>query len=301
MKNIIVHADDFAISENAAKTVAQLIKAGAVQSVSIMPNLSTTRTGIELLKPYKDQVMVCVHLNLVEGKCMAGPEQIPLLADKNGLLKLSWFQIMRKSTSPEFQRQTALEFRTQILNTRALLKEAGFTGRLRLDSHQHTHMIPGIFKVVCGLAGELDAEYIRLTREPISPYIKAWRLWKTYNAVDIVKNLLLNLFSLSDRRMLKRLGLEYYYFFGLLITGKMDYGRVVRNLSRMPGERPVELVLHTGRMLETEITPEYNKKAFIKEHISNWRLLETETAERLKQAEIVKKSEKPLLVTDGSF
>lgn len=282
MIKTIVHADDYAISRHVSESIADLIKEGAIQSISVMPNMESTEYGVMLLKPFADRVFVSVHLNLVEGRCVAEPGNIPMLVDKNGFFKLSWIQLMFKSVSLEFRRQVAIELRTQLLRGKTLFSEVGFTGRLRIDSHQHTHMIPGIFRTVCGLAGEFNAEYIRLTREPLTPYIKAVNLWKTYYAVDVIKNVLLNIFSLADRKMLKRIQLEYHYFFGLLLTGKMDYRRVTEILPLMPDERPIEVVLHAGRMLESEITKEYNKKDFIKEHVSNYRLLEIETAQRLK-------------------
>lgn len=281
MSKVIIHADDYAISGNVSKSVVAQIEAGAIHSISVMPNMEATTEGIRLLAPYANQVLTSIHLNLVEGKCVADAKQIPLIADSKGYLKLSWLMIMFKSFSREFRKQAQIEFRAQIEQTDRLLKEAGFTGKIRLDSHQHIHMIPGIFQIVCILAKEYDAEYIRLTREPILPYLREVGLWKTYNPVDVAKNILLNLFSLRDKHMLKRLNLKYNYFFGLLITGKMDYERVAKLMPHMPSGKNLEIVLHAGRMLKSEITKEYNKKDFIKEHISPRRLLELETVERL--------------------
>lgn len=287
MSRIIIHADDYAISENVAKSVAEQVEKGAVQSLSIMPNMAATEAGIERLRPYANQVLTSVHLNLVEGKCVSNPKDIPLLADQNGFFKLSWLQIMMKSAGREFRRQVRTEFDAQTDRTLKLLSKAGFIGRVRLDSHQHIHMIPGLFAVVCSLTSKYDIEYIRLTKEPLLPYMKAKELWKTYSVVNLAKNILLNLFALPDKRLLKRLNLDYNYFFGLLITGKMDYERVSRLLPLMPKKHDLEVVLHVGRMLESEVTKEYNKKDFIREHISSRRLLEVETVERLNDSGII--------------
>lgn len=281
MNNVIIHADDYAISCHVSESVAEQIKAGAIESISVMPNMSTTEAGIKLLSPYADRVLVSVHLNLVEGRCVADKELIPILTDEEGFLKLSWLQIMFKSVRKEFRRQAAIEFRAQIKRTQGLLRQAGFTGRVRLDSHQHIHMIPGIFKTVCGLTREFDVEYIRLTREPLLPFFRVKGLWKTYHVVNFAKNILLNLFAIPNSRLLKSLKLNYNYFFGLLITGRMDYERIIKLIPQMPKDHDLEVVLHAGRMLQSEITEEYNKKDFIKEHISSRRLLELETVERI--------------------
>lgn len=281
MSRVIVHADDYAISNHVSESIVAQVRKGAIQSVSIMPNMKSTKTGIELLAPFSDQVLTSVHLNLVEGRSVSKPEHIPMLVNEKGSFKLSWLQIMIKSCQREFRRQAGIEFKAQIEQVQPLLTEAGFSRRLRLDSHQHIHMIPGLFKTVCSLAGEYDIEYIRLTREPILPFIKARKFWKTYHVVNIAKNILLNLFSIPGIRWLKQLKLEYNYFFGLCFTGKMDYERVSGLIPLMPGRHDLELVVHAGRMLETEITDEYNKKDFIKEHTDARRLLEIETVERL--------------------
>lgn len=281
MSKVIIHADDYAISEHVSESIVSQIETGAIESVSVMPNLTGTEAGIRRLAPYADRVLVSVHLNLVEGRCVADPEDIPLLADRAGYFKLSWLEIMVKSVSREFRRQAGLEFAAQVERTGKLLKEVGFTGKLRIDSHQHIHMIPGLFGVVCQLTKVYGIEYIRLTREPLLPFFQAKELWRTYSVVNLAKNLLLNLFALRDKRLLKRLHLEYHYFFGLLLTGRMDYDRVTRLLPLMPDHHPLEVVLHAGRMFQSEVTEEYNKKDFVKEHTSPNRLLELETVERL--------------------
>ncbi|MEF9955039.1 MAG: ChbG/HpnK family deacetylase [Clostridium sp.] len=281
MSNVLIHADDYAISDHVSESVCELIKKGAIDSISVMPNMKTTESGIAMLAPYVNQVLISIHLNLVEGKCIADPKKIPCLVSPDGFFKLSWMQIMIKSWNREFRIQAAIEFCAQIERTQNMLRTVGFIGRIRIDSHQHIHMIPGLFATVCGLSKEFDIEYIRLTREPLLPFFKATSLWKTYHVVNITKNILMNLFSLWDRRWLKRLKLEYHYFFGLLITGKMDYDRVRYLISLMPHQHTLEVVFHVGRMLESEITDEYNKKSFIREHISSRRLLELETVVRL--------------------
>lgn len=283
MKRVIIHADDYAISRHVSEDIEAQIKNGSIQSVSVMPNMTTTREGIKLLSPYAERLLVSVHLNLVEGKCVSEPSAIPGLADQNGYLKLSWLGIMVRSVSKDFRKQAGTEFRAQIRQVSRLLKEAGFKGSLRLDSHQHVHMIPGLFGEVCRLTKEFDIEYIRLTREPILPFFRAGKLWKTYSPINIAKNILLNLFAVPDRKLLKRLGLNYNYFFGLILTGRMDYERTIRLLPLMPENHDLELVLHAGRMLEPEITDEYNKKDFVREHISSNRILELRTVERLKE------------------
>ena len=47
-------------------------------------------------------------------------------------------------------------------------------------------------------------EYIRITKEPIMPYLKKVSLWKSYRPVNWIKNLLLNFYALGMERTIEK-------------------------------------------------------------------------------------------------
>lgn len=46
-------------------------------------------------------------------------------------------------------------------------------------------------------------EYIRITKEPIIPYLINISLWKTYKPVNWIKNLLLNFYALGMEKTIE--------------------------------------------------------------------------------------------------
>ena len=66
--------------------------------------------------------------------------------------------------------------------------------KLRIDSHQHTHLIPVVADALFEVLEEnqWEVEYIRNAKEPIGPFLKMNSLYSSYQAINFVKNILLN-------------------------------------------------------------------------------------------------------------
>ena len=74
-------ADDYGLSDISSKRILECIEKGALNKVSVFPNI----TQVDLKEDLENKdVRISLHLNLVEGKCMAKPEEIPLIAHKDG-------------------------------------------------------------------------------------------------------------------------------------------------------------------------------------------------------------------------
>ena len=78
--------------------------------------------------------------------------------------------------------------------TDRFLEQFGKEQPLRFDGHQHTQMLPLCYWALLEVIVEqrYRTEYIRITKEPIMPYLKKVSLWKSYCSVNWIKNLLLN-------------------------------------------------------------------------------------------------------------
>lgn len=261
-----LHADDYGISVNAAKETIQLIEQEALTSVSVMVNMAESELCASMLLPYKEKILASVHLNILEGQCCCDSKDIGMLVDINGNFKLSWMDILMKSGSKTFRKQLKLEFTSQI-NRYCQMMGIEEGEALRLDSHQHIHMVPGVFRTLCQLAEESKyrMEYIRMVREPMSPFICSISLWGTYKPVNIIKNIVCNLFCLFNYRMVKRTNLHTDYFFGLIYSGNIQadltykiLNRFYNNLNKANAE--IEIAFHPGTVLENEKVPAMNLK-----------------------------------------
>ena len=247
----LFNADDFGITLPQSEHILDCRRAGRLTGVSLMPSAPALEKAAALLEPYPD-VRRAVHLNVTEGLCLSPPGEIPLLADGDGRFRLSFFRLFLLSLGPkrrELGEQLRRELGEQLRRTRPLLGDRP----LRLDGHQHVHMIPLVMAVIRDMVRQdaLPVEYIRYAREPLGPYLRHPGLWGRIRPVNLVKNLVLNVFALWDRRYMKAMGQKRNMVMGLVLSGRMEYESVHRllpDMERAAARRgaELELVMHPG-------------------------------------------------------
>ena len=194
-------ADDYGISEGACRHIEECIKKGALNKISILPNSDFADCSKYL---EKDNVLLALHLNLVEGKSLSDASDVSLLVSENRHFKHSFEGLLLLSLSKnrkEFERQIYKELKEQIFFWK---EKTGQTGALILDSHQHTHMIPLIFKTLMRVIRDekIDVEYIRTPSEPILPYLMTPSLYFTYSAINILEMYISPFFSTPNASLM---------------------------------------------------------------------------------------------------
>ena len=174
------------------------------------------------------------------------------------------------------------------LEIEAVKKEFPEIDKLRIDSHQHTHMIPVVADALFEVLEEnqWETEYIRNAKEPIAPFLKMHSLYSSYRAINFVKNILLNFCSVLLERRMKIRKMPQMYLWGLIMSGHMDEERVKALLPSMLQKaekkgRTLEILFHPGRVMEQEISEEFSQKDAILFHISRDREIEKETVLKL--------------------
>ena len=86
------HADDFGVTAEQAKRILDCYQNGVLNSISVMPNTPALAESLALLReadPQGNKIRRVLHLNFVEGKPLAGAENVPLLVDKTGYFNKS--------------------------------------------------------------------------------------------------------------------------------------------------------------------------------------------------------------------
>lgn len=246
-------ADDYGLDNISSSRIQQCIESGTLNKVSVFPNLEP----IDLRKITNgNQVRISLHLNLAEGKCMANADEVALIADKNGNFKHTFGGLFKLSllNSKAFEAQAYKEIKAQVLFFKNLLPpDTPFC----VDSHQHTHMIPTVFKALIRVLRDEDitAAYMRIPAEPILPYLLTPSLYFTYSPVNLVKQWLLKFLWLINKKMLKDFPVPTAEFFGVLLSGKMDEKRVSKLLPKH-----IHLAQKRGRDLEVLFHPGYLEK-----------------------------------------
>jgi len=86
-KKLIVNADDYGLDQAACDAIIELSKSSLISSTSIMANLATDEQ-LEKIALQKN-ISTGWHINIVEGKPLSHPEEIPSLLDEKE--EFFWF------------------------------------------------------------------------------------------------------------------------------------------------------------------------------------------------------------------
>jgi len=197
---------------------------------------------------------------------------------------VGWFR--RK----EFEAQIYKEIRAQVLFWKSILPDGV---PFCIDSHQHTHMIPSVFNALLKVLDDekISIEYMRIPSEPILPYILTPSLYFTYKPVNIIKQWLLKLLWLIDRKKAKKYSIPTAYFFGILFSGRMDEKRVNKLLPRYiklseKNGFDVEVLFHPGYIDENENSLKNKNIVFKKFYLSEDRKTEYDSVMKISERSV---------------
>lgn len=233
LKEIIINADDFGISEGVNRAIIEGNKNGIINSTSVMVNL------LNKDKPVEDfintsNIRFGLHLNLTNGYSISNSSEINLLVNKdrkfkNGFVKLFMLSLI----SPNIlKKQVEIETKAQIQKAKDLNLKL-----THIDSHRHIHMIPGLFKIIEKLAKENNIERIRIINENIFYTTKCKGGFSYLFDGGLIKYIILRTFALINNYKTPT------YFFSILYTGKI-FGNRIKNLKVPPKYDSVELGIH---------------------------------------------------------
>jgi chitin disaccharide deacetylase len=143
----VVNADDFGLSTSINEGISVACDQGILRSASLMPNGDAFDDAIDRLRSLPD-LRVGVHLSLVGERPIAPTESLPGLV-REGKLPDSYADFTRDYLLRRFPLR---EVRREIAAQIDLVLGAGIKPT-HLDSHQHIHLLPGIFDLTLDRAG----------------------------------------------------------------------------------------------------------------------------------------------------
>ncbi len=288
--DIIVHADDFGLTLDQSKDILACSSAcggeGALNSTSAIVTSAAFAESAEFTKPFVDAglIRMGLHLNLVEGRALSTPSEIPLLVDAEGRFRQSFAGLLALSFGPErieLEQQVRTEATAQLQEFLRAFPEA--RGRLRVDSHQHTHMIPAVFRgLLSAVRSEgCTLEHVRIPAERLQPYMQARGVRANVPPVNVVKNLLLNWLSAQAAN-----GGQPVAFYGLALSGRMQHALDEEFLQLVLADahergQDVELLFHPGGLASLEECPAPKLSGFVEFNLSPNRAHEAEALRKL--------------------
>jgi len=144
LRRLIINADDFGFNRDVNAGIVDAHRGGVLTSTTLMANGAAFYDAVTLAKatPTLD---IGAHLVLVQGHSLLNGKALPATPGQLlGVLARGGLNVYA-------------ELKAQIEKIRA----AGL--RLsHLDSHKHTHLVPGVFRAVVKLANEFGIPWLRL-------------------------------------------------------------------------------------------------------------------------------------------
>ena len=220
------HADDLGLHPAVNRAIFTLHDAGVLDSASVLvtaPALEPARQACQ----QRPRLELALHLCLSEGLPAADPALIPDLLDGQGRLAVGFGRLLLQGLMPpiwpqrrRLARQLALEIGAQLDAFQRM-----FPGRpLRLDGHQHLHLLPLVWDQLRQLPPAQSPVWIRSLRESW-PWqgipLPLW--WHTLKGLGPLKWLLLQGLNLGRAAELRRRGIATNAgFSGVLFSGCME-------------------------------------------------------------------------------
>lgn len=237
MKQLIVNADDFGLHPLINAGIIKGHQEGFITSTSLMPSAPCWQEAVRLAKE-NPRLGIGVHLTLVGGVPSVLPkEQVSSLLDDDGFFLPDYVVFAKRYYSGAVKKaELEAELRAQL--ERALSCGVNIT---HIDSHQHTHVLPGINSLVLKLSNEYNIIRVRIPKEG---YLFTGG-FQTGVGRLIGRS---GLSFCADMAALRAdsLGLRHpQHFYGMLAGGHLN-AQLIANILRQLPEGVSEIMTHPG-------------------------------------------------------
>jgi len=234
MLSLIVHADDFGLSEKINEGILLAHKHGVLTSTSLVANGAAFEDALHICNSMPS-LDVGVHLTLVEEKPLLNANTIPSLVREDGSFYPNIIEFgKRYMTGRICLEEVRAELSAQIK------KVSGYDICVtHLDSHQHLHMLPKVLEITLELAKKYDVPAVRIPSESFRIHlINEPRL-----LLRAAQLLILRLFCYRGRNAQT---VRTDHFFGFLYGGNLHKQNLLRLLAALPRGGTCELMCHPG-------------------------------------------------------
>ena len=159
----------------------------------------------------------------------------------------------------------------------------GAEAPISIDSHQHTHMIPLVFRTLMQVIRDegVPVANIRIPAEPLMPYLLTPSLYTSYTLSGAIKQWLLKFLAWVNRGEWKRANFDTTYFMGVMFSGRVTEEKIKKVLPRymkLAGKhnKDIEIGLHPGYLEHGEALIVGCRPGFKAFYTSPWRKREHE-------------------------
>jgi hopanoid biosynthesis associated protein HpnK len=234
MLQLIVHADDFGLSEKINDGILQAYNCGILTSASIMANGAAFEHAVDRWRS-APSLDLGIHLTLVEETPVLDPGIVPSLVNEDGRFHRDATVFAKKYFMGEIRiGEVRRELEAQI--NKVISRGVHVS---HLDSHQHVHILPQVLHTTLELAAEFGISAIRFPRERVMVgTVKNWSSFR--RAMQII---LIRFFCHLGRNAHT---LHTDHFAGFLFGGKLCKTNLKYLLDHLPSAGTCELMCHPG-------------------------------------------------------
>ena len=226
-KKLIVTADDFGLTEGINKGIIDACRKGIVTRTSIMANGEAFEHAISLAKQIKT-LKIGVHLTIVDETPTNPPYKIKSLVTSNGKL-LNKYNFLTKYI---LRRISLNEVYTELESQIQKVLSAGININ-HIDSHQHLHMLPAIFKQTIDLANKYQINKIRIIQH-------------NFAQIRCIKEFCLILLTKINKRNILHSNIDFTdKFLGLKESGNLKEMEILNLLDKIKSGS-TEMMCHPG-------------------------------------------------------
>lgn len=231
--DLIINADDLGFAPGVNRGIVEVHEAGSLSSASMMVNTPAFHEAAALVRERVPTLGVGLHLNLITGRALSSGST--LANPRTG----EFYPLAELSRRAFLGRVSAVDVRRECDAQLAALAGVGINPT-HIDSHRHTHALPGILPAV--VASALAAG-VRIVRRPLDrPSLN--------DPVASVKMLTLRAaWRAASRRLTppeRELLARSPHFRGIALQSAPDIEyRLLRLLDHLP-TAPTEVMLHPG-------------------------------------------------------
>lgn len=214
----ILNAYDVGTSNAVTRGVIEGYGFGFLKSINLVVNGEFFEDALNKILPSCPDIDCGVELNITKGKSLCA--DVMTLTNGDCKFKNNFLKILINSYNPKnenFLPEIEREFRRQIETAMSKTKIT------HIASVDNIHSIPKIFDLVCKLANEYGIKYVKSCYEKLYIVPDIFRHLKLDYYKNILRVLMLNLFSLINDSLIYKYGLKTNdYFIGGIYEGKCD-------------------------------------------------------------------------------
>ena len=223
MKYLVTNADDFGFTPDVNEGIIEAHCNGILTATTLMANGDAFDDAVRLARENPTLDVGC-HLVLIGGHSLTNPKR---------MLPTSTSELTRQVFAGRIEIYDELE-----AQVRKIL--AAGISPTHLDTHKHTHLLPSVFRAVCGIAENFRIKWVRRPIDFDGPPVGEWKQrWMG----KVIRRAAANLGP-----SLRHGGLKHTdHFWGFSVTGKLDEAALSAMMAYVP-EGSTELMVHPGRL-----------------------------------------------------